>query len=337
MTKTLALTTFVLLVASIAGAAESQPTQQSTAQLRVGYIPIAECAHIYVGLSEQMFSEAGISLSLNPVRGGAAALPEIDAGNLDFGFSNVVSIINYNAALPPESPRRMVILAGASYERPGHSNHAIIVPVNSTVTVNDIANGAPVAVNTPDNIEELMLRRWVATKAGRVSNSGIRAQYIGFPDMKAALDNRTIAAASMVEPFIAQSVQSRRYKILSRQYLEISDDTIVATYAARADWITSHADLVRKIRQVFDRANDFIKSRDPEVRQIVSSFTRIPLDAVQAMGVPDYQTCPEARSVKSLIAAMDQVHFGIGARGRRVPRAEELILGCKDDVEAARH
>ncbi len=313
-----------------------QPKPQPAVSLRAGYIPIAECVHLFVAASEKLFAGAGIDVQFQPLGGGAAALPRLEAGTLEVGFSNMVSVINYNAGLPPASPRRLVVLSIASHETAGHSNHALVVPASSQTTPAGLARGGKVALNTSDNIEELMLRRWARAKVAEGSTGRLRPIFMEFPVMYAALDTGTVDAASMVEPFITQAVGSGRYKVLARHYLDVSDDTLVATYVVRADWYGRNRELAARLRQTLDRANQFVLTRDADTRQIVSEFTKTPVADVRAMGMPAFESCPPARSIQSLIDAMAGVNFLVGVRGKRIPKAEEFLVGCPEDLDTVR-
>src|SRR5690625_5745291 len=61
--------------------------------VEVGVIPIGGVASIYVGQPEGIFEEHGIDLTLTQAQGGAAIVPGVQSGDLDFGYSNVTSLV----------------------------------------------------------------------------------------------------------------------------------------------------------------------------------------------------------------------------------------------------
>ena len=77
-------------------------------KLKVGYIPITECAHLDIGIAKHFFEDEGIQLELQPMKGGATILPAIQEGSLDMGFANVVSLIALDSRLQPDSPAYLV-------------------------------------------------------------------------------------------------------------------------------------------------------------------------------------------------------------------------------------
>lgn len=149
--------------------------------LKVGYIPIAECAHMYVGVAKRFFEDEGIEVDLVPMKGGAIIIPALQRKDLDVGFTNVVSVVTVNSGLEPGSPNALVSLAGATYERPGHVNHALVTTKDSHVTLEDLGNTKTrIALNTIKNIEELMFRRFL-DKNG-ITQTEFNIVTIGFPD-----------------------------------------------------------------------------------------------------------------------------------------------------------
>ena len=58
-----------LAVAACRGCRGTSDKPSDKQVITVGYIPIAECAHLYVGLTKGYFDEEGIQLDLKPMQG----------------------------------------------------------------------------------------------------------------------------------------------------------------------------------------------------------------------------------------------------------------------------
>ena len=116
----------LLLALSIPELACLRKKESQVETLRVGYLPIAECVQLYAGISQRFFEEQRLRVELQSMRGGAIVLPAVQQGDLDIGFSNVVSLVLLNSDRKPTDDKWLVSIAGATYERPGFSNHALI-------------------------------------------------------------------------------------------------------------------------------------------------------------------------------------------------------------------
>jgi len=287
----------------------AQPQANASAiHLRIGYIPIVECAHLYVGINRKYFQEEGIHIELQPMKGGAVIIPALQTGDLDVGFANVVSLIATNSTLERDAPRALKALVGASYERPENLNHGLLVKTASAITIQDLVrNDIKIAVNTTRNIEDLMLRRFLRAKG--VDDSRLNLLTMGFPDMLPALDRGDIDVASVVEPFIQPALRTGKYRLLANQYIEVSKETAVATYACTNKWLQEHPDAAARFSRAFMHANEFIKTNDVEAREIIGSFTRIRKEDLSIIGIPAFEFSVKPDSLRELSHEMLQFGF----------------------------
>jgi len=301
-----ALASIFLLGGSISPAAGQHTTEQVT--LRVGYLPIAECAHLYVGITKKFFYEEGLTLQLQPMKGGSAILPALQSDDLDVGFTNVPSIVTLDSRLEPRDPHYILSLIGATYERPASLNHALLVAKNSKLTVRDL--GSPqirFALNTTLNIEELMLRRYLALKG--FPPHALHVDQLAFPDMPRALRAGDVDVISAVEPFIEPVVKTGEARILARQYIEVSPETLVATYAVSRVWLAKHREIATRFARAMIKADAFIQNNPGEVRQIVGSFTKIQKSDLPIIGMPAFSLELKQDRLRELIDEMAKYRF----------------------------
>ena len=79
------------------GGAASTETQATgggeLTAIEVGVIPIVDVAPIYLGVEEGIFEKHGLDVTLTLAQGGAAIVPAVQNGQMDFDFSNVTSLV----------------------------------------------------------------------------------------------------------------------------------------------------------------------------------------------------------------------------------------------------
>ena len=61
--------------------------------LKVGVIPIADVAPLYLGMDKGFFEEEGLTIEPQLAEGGAAIVPSVVSGDYQIGFSNTTSLI----------------------------------------------------------------------------------------------------------------------------------------------------------------------------------------------------------------------------------------------------
>lgn len=321
-TMRLVLAASLLLVSldSAYGQHDSPPE----ATIRVGYLPIAECAHLYVGIAKKFFAEEGLVVTLQPMKGGAAILPALQAGDLDIGFTNVPSLIMFDSKLTPGDGHYLVSLIGATYERPANLNHALLVRRSSPISVQDLGKpGVKFALNTTLNIEHLMLQRYLAGKG--LLPSVLHIDQLPFPDMPRALRAGDVDVISVVEPFISPVVKSGEARIIARQYIEVSPETLVATYAVSREWLGRNRDVATRFCRAMMKSDAFIQANSGEVRQIVGSFTRIQKSDLPIIGMPAFALEVKRDRLQELIDEMLKYKFITSKPAAASLIAEKLV------------
>jgi len=272
---------------------------QPLRQIKVGYIRIAESAHLYIGLSRSYFQDEGLDVRLQPMAGGNVILPAVEKGDLDIGFSNVISMILRNSTRPVDDPGALKSLVGGTFERPGFSNHALLVRKGEFHTPTALASGpVRVAINTTRNIEQLALRRYL--KAKGINESSIQVKEIPFPQMLRALEIKDVDVAAVVEPFIEPALRTQRFDLLDRHYLVVAHETPVATYVITRRWEREHPDLAAAFVRAFQKSSEFLKRQPQEARAIIGQYTGIPKEDLAIMGLPAFEVSMPDASIQAL-------------------------------------
>lgn len=288
--------------------AQSQgATNRDVIELKVGYIPLSDCAHLYVAIEKGFFAEQGLNVELVPMQGGATILPAVKSGDLDIGFTNVVSVILFNSAESAGSPDWLKCISVASYEREGNATHALVVQSESDLTPRDLSRpGIRVAINTRGNIEELMLRRYM-DRLG-IPQQNLEIVTLAFPEMVAAVERGDVHVASVCEPFIRPPIEEGRTRLLDFQYLQVKPQTLVATYAATTEWLNSNPEAFERFDRAFRMADQFIRENPEEARSIIGRAIRLDSDALPLIEIPLFMDQVDADDLAE--TASEMLRFG---------------------------
>jgi len=295
------LSALVSLGIALTGACRSD---KPLPEVRVGYIPIAECLPLYVAAEMGYFEAEGIAVTMQAMPGGANILSALVGNSLDVGFSNVVSLV-----LQRNQGSEFFSLYGASYETPEHRNHALLGPPRlDSQTLAAHLRGAKIAVNTYKNIEELMVLALLEKHGLKRTDVDLRP--VGFPQMLPALASRGVDIVAVVEPFITLSGALDRadsVHYLANHYLAISQRTLVATYVTSSHaWNTKRDGLVA-FKRALIRATDLISSNEQQARTALAAYTKIPPDLVPQIGLSEFAHEIQPSELDTIIARMK--HF----------------------------
>src|SRR5688500_10297699 len=126
-----------LLVALAAGCGDDEGSgggggggAEQVQTIKVGVIPIADVAPLYLGMDEGFFEEEGLKIQPQLAEGGAAIVPSVVSGDYQIGFSNTTSLIIAGSKKLPIQIISQGVLGGTG---PDDAWDGVIVPKGSDV------------------------------------------------------------------------------------------------------------------------------------------------------------------------------------------------------------
>lgn len=283
---TAALLPAVVLSAAACGTTPAPPVRDPNGTVltavTVGVIPIVDVAPIYLGQQKGFFKDRGIELTMRTASGGAAIIPGVASGQFDFGFSNVTSLM---IAQTKRVPVQVVASGVASTGESGLDFGAVAVAEDSPVKTPAGLAGKKIAVNTLKNIGDVTVRESVR-KAGADPN-GITFVQIPFPEMPAALANRRVDAAWLVEPFLSQ-VKGLGGRPVAWNFVDTAKELTVATYFTSAKLVQSDPDLVRRFVEAINDSMRYANAHPDQVRMVLDSYLRLDQVTRAGMTLPNW-------------------------------------------------
>jgi NitT/TauT family transport system substrate-binding protein len=254
------------------------------ATLKVGTIPIADVAPLYLGIKKGFFARQKLTIKPQLAQGGAAIVTSVMSGGDQIGFSNVTSLIIAASKGLPVQIVASGVLAAADR---AHAWDALFVPKGSPITTPKQLEGKTVAVNNLNNVGPLTIN--TALAADGVDYHKVKYVEVDFPDMPAALASHRVDAAWMVEPFVSV-VKAAGGRMLANPFEQTAPNLTIATYFATKEYIASHQDVMKRFKTAIDKSLDYAQSHPAEVRKIVLTYTKIPPKAAQHMSLPTWRS-----------------------------------------------
>jgi NitT/TauT family transport system substrate-binding protein len=292
--------TFTTLAATGAAtlAAPMIRSARAADKISVAVIPIADCAPIYLGKAKGFFAKQNIDVELSTQGGGAAIIPGVLSGQLQFGFSNVPSLlIAQNKGLKFIGIAPGVSSTGVR----GKDFCATLVPGDSPIKNAKDLVGKTVAVNNLNNIGQVAIRAGVKAAGG--DPNSVKYLEVPFPDMPAALAEHRIEAGWMVEPFVTIA-QSRGDKVVDWPFVAIAPKAMIAVYFASVQYANANADMVKRFKAAITESLAYADAHSDEVRQIIPTYTRISADIAGKIILPIW---PPQMNIASTQAMADDM------------------------------
>lgn len=261
-------------------------------QIEVGVIPIVDVAPIYLGVKEGIFKKEGLDVKLTLAQGGAAIVPAITSGRMDFGFSNVTSMI---VAKSKGLPLKMVAPGGSSTGNTKEDFAAVMTKPDSGIKeIKDLV-GKRIAVNTLNNISDSTISEAIKLAGGDYEK--VEFVEMGFPDMVAQLDAGNVDAMAGVEPFVTMSAADGNVPIFSN-YAEPVDDLTVAVYFTSEDYIKKNPETAAKFTRAMKASQSFADENPEKAKAVLPEYTSLEPAVIEKLTMPRFFTEVNETSIK---------------------------------------
>jgi NitT/TauT family transport system substrate-binding protein len=251
--------------------------------LKVGVIPIADVAPLYLGMQKGFFKDEQLTIKPQLAEGGAAITPAVVSGDFQIGFSNTISLLiaaSRNLPIQIISPG----VSGGATEKDAWDD--LLVPKNGPVKTTKDLEGKTIAVNTLKNICEVTIK--ASLEKDGVDVNSLKFSEVPFPDMNAALDAGRVDGACVVEPFVSQG-KAGKSRGVDPFYERTAANLTVATYFTTKQYAEENADVVDRFVSAMTKSLEYAQSHPAEVRKVLLDYTEIPPEAAEAIKLPQWR------------------------------------------------
>ena len=271
--------------------------------LKVGVIPIADVAPLYVGMEQGFFEEEKLTIEPKLAEGGAAIVPAVMSGDDDIGFSNVTSLVIAASKTLPVQIVSQGVRAGKGEE---DAFDGLFVPEDSDIRKAEDLAGKTVSVNNLNNVGPLTISN-ALEKAG-VDPKSVKFLEVPFPDAVAALKAKRVDAIWVVEPFRSQAA-AEGFRLLMTPFEEAAPNYTVAAYFASEEYIQKNPEIVARFVRAMNRSLDYAQEHPDAVRKVVPTYTKIPEAAVEDMILPTFGSQLDEQDVQLTIDLADKYGY----------------------------
>jgi NitT/TauT family transport system substrate-binding protein len=276
---------------------------QQLTKMRVSTIPIIDTAPLAAAIAQGYFKAEGLEVDTTPTVGGAVGLPALAAGQIQIGYSNVVSIV-----LGAYQGLEFQMIAAGSASSDAPPNTAGLFAKKGT----DIKNGKDlegkrVAVNTRNSINWLVVREWARLMGGDPDR--ITFLEVPFPSMTDALRGNQIDAGFTVEPFLSAGVNSGATEIIGWPYDRIMRRVPISQYAANRSYIQANPGVIERWVRAYNKGIDWTNQNKGSEAwlKLLAGHTRMTEDQVRSIAIPVWDKTVSAAGIEKMVDVM-RVH-----------------------------
>jgi len=243
---------------------------------------VVECAPVYLGIKQGIFRKHGLEITTQQFPGGSAIMPAVIAGQVQFGFSNVISLL---AARERGVPLLSVVGAGTSTGDRVRDINAIVVNDSSDLRSPLDLVDRKVAINAWNNLGDTTVR--VAVKKSGGDHWRIQFVRIPFPEMPAKLTSGAVDAIWVSEP-LRSVVLSGGGRQLFNNLTETYPKVQVAQYFTTEQVKQQDGSLVTAFVDSLKEATAYASEHPNEVYGILSSYVKVSAAVAPTIVLPDW-------------------------------------------------
>lgn len=207
-----------LAVFALAGCGQGSPSgansQDSAAgsagltKVVVGVLPIAPSVAVKYGIDKGIFAKHGLDAELTTSSAGAAMLPAVSTGDLNFAVGNPLSVIT-----AVDKGLDMKIVSGFSNSKAaGDDINGVVVRADSGINSFADLAGKTTSVNALKTQGDLTIMESAAIAGA--DPAALKFSEMPFPDMEAQLERKNMDAIWLPEPFLSKALANPENKLL---------------------------------------------------------------------------------------------------------------------------
>jgi len=242
------------------------------------------------------YQKAGLDVEYVPTRSGTIATTAVITGTYELGKGSAVAslaahlrdlplwIIGNGVMWDAKAPSTLsVVAADAPYQRPRDLNGKL---------------GAAAALN---DIDTLVVSAWVDKDGG--DSKTIKWVEIPNSAVTEALAQHRVDIAGIQEPLYTEGVEAGKIRPLAggRSYSTIAPSFAISVYFTNKTFAQTHPEAVRTFTRVTYESAKYTNVHHDETVQVMSDFTKIPLDVMRKINRPPGATSSDPSFLQPVI------------------------------------
>jgi NitT/TauT family transport system substrate-binding protein len=252
-------------------------------QVTAGLLPVAVTGALQGGIDQGFFEDHGIEVTIETGQGGAALLPAVASGQMEFATSNPVSLLQAR----DQGLDVRVVGHWTSTHAEGEDVNGVVAGTNSGITSAAGLAGKRIAVNTLNGMGQLTIDEAVRNDGG--DPSGIQYVELGFPDMPAALDAGNVDAVWVPEPFLSQLLDSG-HPLATYSSQESVPGHPTQLFFTSGQLAESDPELVADFTAALEETLEWADANTDAVRTEAEEFLQTPAGALADVGIEEFGT-----------------------------------------------
>ena len=284
-------------------------------EVTIGVLSIAPSVGVAYGIENGIFEEHGFDVNYEISSAGAAMLPAVSAGQLDFGVGNPLSV---TTAVDQGLDMRIVAGYSNSLEE-GNDVAGVVTRADSGIETWADLEGKTTAVNALNTLGDLTVTYLVEEDGA--NPDAVNFSEMGFPDMPAQLERGNADAVWIPEPFLSQMLDDEENKLVGYSFQETDPGMATMVTFTSGQLAEEDPELVADFGEAMKAALAASQEDQEGSRELLVEFLEIPEEAAQELVMERLDGEVNREQLMFMVELADKYNFIDEA-----PTEEELFL-----------
>jgi NitT/TauT family transport system substrate-binding protein len=285
-------TTLALITGAVFATSRAAIAQAELPIIRIGTNPIDPLCEAYYGSERGIFRDNGVNAQVTTLTNGSTTLQAVVSGDLDVGIANIVQVA---AGVAHGIPLQMI--APAALYSAKHAYSALCVAKTASLTSAKDLIGATIAVSTLNDFNQLGVAAWLEHNG--VPPAKVKFVELRFPEMGAALQRGTVAAATISEPALSGAINSAQARVFADVYSVIAPEFANIIWFSTKPWLEKNPDTAKKLITGIYATARWSNTHLSESAVILARVAKIDLTTVTGMRRAFYATSNNPKYVQA--------------------------------------
>lgn len=272
-------------------------------KVTVGVLSIAPSVAMQYGIDEGIFADHGLAVELQTGQGGAAMLPAVSTGTMNFSVGNPLSVM-----LAVNKGLDMKIVSGFSNSKAdGEDINGVVASQASGIASFADLEGKTVAVNTLKAQGDLTIME-SAAKAG-ADPAKVKFVEMPFPDMQAQLDRGSVDAAWLPEPFLGKALADTKNVLVGYPNQTAIPGLPTMVSFTSGNFAQQNADIVASFKTAMNETLQKAEQNPDQVRALLPAFMKMDAAVAQKLKMETFDGEVPAAVLEDLGSLMVKYSF----------------------------
>ena len=258
--------------------ADAAPATEGLTKVVVGVLPIAPASAVQLGIDEGVFEKHGLDVELQLGDGGAALLPAVASGTMQFAVGNPLSVLT---AASQGLDMKIVSNYSLNYADPSDPEDKAPSGITTRADANikswkDL-EGKTLAINALNTQGDLGTKEFVEADGGDPSK--VKFIEVPFPDQLAQLEQGNIDASWTPEPFLSKARATEGVEFLGDPLRAIDNLPTMVTFTS-GKFAAENPETVSAFRDAIAETAELAMADEDAFRAAVVKHTNMPEDVV---------------------------------------------------------